>query len=127
MGGVSTRPAISTLGELRAAGYTSRTLREELRPWGVNVTCLAPGAVATDLYDRSGGAARTAARFGVLKDPERVAAAALRGMFRRKAMVLPGMGARLMAAGSAATPGWLIRFARTHTGLLPLPDDRADG
>lgn len=31
MGGVSTRPAISTLGELRAAGCTSRTLREELR------------------------------------------------------------------------------------------------
>ncbi len=31
VGGVSTRPDIHTLGELRAAGYTSRTLREELR------------------------------------------------------------------------------------------------
>ncbi|WP_375546267.1 sigma 54-interacting transcriptional regulator [Dietzia sp. NCCP-2495] len=31
MGLVSTKPEIRTLGELRAAGYTSRTLREELR------------------------------------------------------------------------------------------------
>lgn len=31
MGGVSAKPAASTLGELRAAGYTSRPLREELR------------------------------------------------------------------------------------------------
>ena len=31
MGGVSDKPNVKTLGELRAAGYTSRTLREELR------------------------------------------------------------------------------------------------
>ena len=31
MGGVSDQPNVKTLGELRAAGYTSRTLREELR------------------------------------------------------------------------------------------------
>ena len=31
MGSVSNKPDIRTLGELRAAGYTSRTLREELR------------------------------------------------------------------------------------------------
>jgi short-subunit dehydrogenase len=96
-------------------------LREELLPWGVNVTCVAPGAVATDLYNRDTGAARLAARLGVLRDPATVAEAALRGMFRRRGLVLPGAGAKLMAVGSAATPRWLVRAARMHTSYLPRP------
>ncbi|NLE11509.1 MAG: SDR family NAD(P)-dependent oxidoreductase [Actinobacteria bacterium] len=99
------------------------SLREELRPWGVNVTCLAPGAVATDLYDRGNGAAKAAARFGLMKDPAEVAAAALDGMFRHKAVVLPGASAKLMAAGSALMPRCVVRFARMHTGFLPRPQD----
>ena len=95
--------------------------REELRPWGVNVTCLAPGAVATDLYDRGTRAVQVAARFRLLRDPEAVAGAALRGMFRRRGLVLPGPGAKLMAVGSALAPSWLVRLARTHTHYLPQP------
>jgi short-subunit dehydrogenase len=97
------------------------SLREELFPWGVNVTCVAPGAVATDLYDRNAAAARLAARRGILRDPAIVAEAALRGMFRRKGVVLPGAGAKLMAVGSAAAPRWLIRALRMHTSYLPRP------
>lgn len=98
-------------------------LREELRPWGVNVTCLAPGAVATGLYGRGTGAAAKAARLGLLKDPERVAAAAMRGMFGKRAVVLPGPSAKLMALGSALTPRWLIRLVRTRTKFLSRPED----
>jgi short-subunit dehydrogenase len=68
-------------------------LREELRPWGVNVTCLAPGAVATNLYGQTTGPAATAAGLGILKGPARVAATAVRGMFRKRAVVLPGPSA----------------------------------
>jgi uncharacterized protein len=98
-------------------------LREELRPWGVNVSCLAPGAVATGLYDRTAGAAGAAARLGILRDPAGVAKAGIRGMFRGKATVLPGASARLMAVGAAITPRWLIRLVRGHTRFLPGPGD----
>jgi short-subunit dehydrogenase len=101
----------------------SAGLREELRPWGVNVTCLAPGAVATDLYDRGTHAAGVAARLGLLRDPAAVAETALRGMFRGKGLVLPGPSAKLMAAGSALVPRPLIRLARMHTSYLPRPRD----
>jgi len=97
------------------------SLREELRPWGVNVTCLAPGAVATNLYGRETGPAAAASRLGVLKDPADVARAAVEGMLRHKALVLPGASAKLMAWGAAMTPRWLIRLARARTGFLPRP------
>jgi hypothetical protein len=96
-------------------------LREEMRPWGVNVTCLAPGAVATGLYGRSTGAAARAAAMGLMTDPAKVAKAGLRGMFRGKALVLPGAEARLMAAGMAITPRWLIHLLRMRTSYLSRP------
>ena len=96
-------------------------LREEFGPWGVNVTCLAPGAVATGLYGQSDGAAAKAARMGLLGDPARVARAGLRGMFRGKALVLPGMGAKLMALGAALTPRWLVHLVRVRTDFLSRP------
>jgi short-subunit dehydrogenase len=97
------------------------SLRDELRPWGVNVTCLAPGAVATDLYDTSTGAARTAARLGLLKDPSSVARAAVKGMLNRRGLVLPGAGAKAMAVGMALIPRPLIGLARRHTSYLSRP------
>ena len=98
-------------------------LREEMRPWGVNVTCLAPGAVATGLYGRSTGAAARAAAMGLMTDPAKVAKAGLRGMFRGKGVVLPGIGAKLMAVAAAITPRWLIHVARMRTSLLSRPQD----
>jgi short-subunit dehydrogenase len=97
-------------------------LRDELRPWGVNVTCLAPGAVSTDLYDRTSHAAQVAARFGLLREPQGVARAAVTGMLRRRALVLPGVGAKSMAVGLALVPRWLIRAVRLHTEYLPKPE-----
>jgi short-subunit dehydrogenase len=96
-------------------------LREELRPWGVNVTCVAPGAVATGLYGCSNSAALKAAKLGLLKDPASVARASVRGMLQGKALVLPGLGAKAMAAGAALTPRWLVHLLRTRTRLLSRP------
>jgi short-subunit dehydrogenase len=101
----------------------SAALREELRPWGVGVTCLAPGAVATDLHGRGSRAAAKAAKMGLLKDPAPVARAAVRGMLREKALVLPGLGAKTMALAAALTPRWLVRLVRMHTDYLPKPTD----
>jgi short-subunit dehydrogenase len=98
-------------------------LREELRPWGVKVTCLAPGAVATDLYARNSGAAAKAVRMRLLSNPASVAKTGVRGMLRGKALVLPGLGAKTMAVAAALTPRWLVRLVRMHTAYLPRPTD----
>ncbi len=97
------------------------SLRDELHPWGVNVTCVAPGAVATDLYDMSTKAAQMAARLGFVKDPKSVAEATVKGMLRRKAVVLPGFSAKAMAVGMALLPRWSISLARRHTKYLSRP------
>jgi short-subunit dehydrogenase len=101
------------------------SIREELGPWGVNVTCLAPGAVATGLYGHGGGAAAKAAKLGLLGDPAAVARAGVKGMLRGKALVLPGMGAKLMAVGAALTPRWLVHLVRVRTDFLSRPSAKA--
>jgi short-subunit dehydrogenase len=100
------------------------SIREELKPWGVNVTCVAPGAVATGLYGQTSGAAAKAARLGLLGDPAFVARAGLRAMFRGKALVLPGVGAKLMALGAALTPQWLVHLVRVRTDFLSRPPEK---
>ncbi|MBN1629237.1 MAG: SDR family NAD(P)-dependent oxidoreductase, partial [Thermoleophilia bacterium] len=60
-------------------GFAS-ALREELREHGVSVTCVAPGAVATSLYDGTGIPVPLAVKYGIMKDPAGVAKAAVRGL-----------------------------------------------
>lgn len=98
-------------------------LREEMRVWGVNVTCLAPGAVATNLYDRTNVPVETAVRYRVMMDPAPVARIGVKGMLNKKALVVPGFSAKLMALGMASIPRWVIHLVRTRTPLLPRPYD----
>jgi short-subunit dehydrogenase len=95
-------------------------LRAELTVWGVNVTCLSPGAVATNLYD-SRVPVGLAKRLGVMVEPSFVARKALVALFARRANVVPGIGAKLMAWGMSVCPGWLIGLIRRHSGFLPMP------
>jgi len=115
-------PGITLYGSTkRYLRSLAAALRAEIGPWGVNVTCLAPGAVSTGLYGDSEGAAARGAKLGLFSQPSSVARKALRGMFRGKALVLPGAGAKLVAAVAALTPRWVIRMVRSHTRLLPRP------
>jgi short-subunit dehydrogenase len=98
-------------------------LREELRDCGVNVTCLAPGAVATGLYDGTHVPMETAVKYGVMKDPAGVARAAVEGMLAGEALVVPGLSAKAMAVAMRLTPRWMMRLVRKHT---PLPDALSD-
>ena len=97
------------------------SLRDELQPWGVNVTCLAPGAVSTGLYDKSAKAAQVATRLGFVLEPRSVAQAAVKGMLKRKALVLPGFSSKAMAVGMALLPRWAVSMARRHTRHLSRP------
>lgn len=105
------------------------SLRDELRVWGVSVTCLAPGAVATGLYAQTGVPVRTAVRYRVMAKPARIAEAGVRGMFRGRAVVIPGVSAKIMTVFMTLLPHWLIRVIRGRTSLLPRPGagDRGGG
>lgn len=95
-------------------------LRHELQPWGVTVTCLAPGAVATGLYE-SRVDVNLAKKTGVMVEAAFVADKALAGLFKGRALVVPGVAAKLMGLLMRLAPGWVLGLLRRHTGLLPMP------
>jgi len=97
----------------------SRSLRSELKVYGVNVTCLAPGATATGLYDPDVVPVERARRLGVMMDAETVAEAGLRAMFEGRAEHVPGRMARAMASMSGWTPQWAIDLIRRRAPWLP--------
>lgn len=97
----------------------ARSLRSELGVYGVSVTCLAPGATATGLYDPSVVPVERAKKFGVMKDAAAVADAGLRAMFAGRAECVPGVFSRVMAESSAWTPQWVIDLLRRRAPWLP--------
>ena len=68
----------------------SRGLRWELKGSGISVSCLSPGATSTGFIDRAGLEAlkERAEKFSM--KPEAVAKIAIRGLFKRKAEIIPG-------------------------------------
>ncbi len=96
----------------------AQALRSELAMYGVKVTCLAPGATATGLYDGSGVPVIVARRLGVMMDAEAVATAGLRAMFRGEAECVPGVLARVMTVAAASTPQPVVDWLRRRAPWL---------
>lgn len=97
----------------------ARALRSELAPYGVNVTCLMPGATATGLYDIGPEWLARARWLGVMMDAEAVARSGLAAMFRGRAEHTPGCLSRLMVALAVVTPQRLIDLLRSRGPWLP--------
>lgn len=93
----------------------ARAVRSELAVHGVSVTCLAPGATATGLYDPEVVPVARARRLGVMMDAEVVAEAGVRALLRGDAECVPGLVTRMMTAAAVLTPqpmiDWLHRRA----------------
>src|SRR5690606_14811826 len=96
----------------------ARSLRCELGVHGVNVTCLAPGATATALYDPSVVPVARARRLGVMMDAEVLAAAGVRALFRGDALCVPGVMTRAMTAAAVLTPQPVIDWLRRRAPWL---------
>jgi short-subunit dehydrogenase len=88
----------------------SLALREELKPWGVNVTCVQPGYIRTAFDDNCRIASEKYKRFSYKNGmpPERVARIALRAEQRRRACVNAGWTNSLMALAAKLIPANLI-------------------
>jgi short-subunit dehydrogenase len=85
-------PTISFYGPTKSflRNY-SRALRTELKPIGINVTCLLPGAMDTGLLAVYNAKLAIAKRIRVVKHPEKVARAGIKALFRNRSECIPGM------------------------------------
>jgi uncharacterized protein len=109
----------SSKGYLRSF---ATSLREEMRPWGVTVTCVMPGAVATNLYSHTTVQVQTAQKFKVMMEPEVVARKAVKAMLNGRANLIPGVMSKITNAAMVYTPRTVIRLVQDHTRFLPGPE-----
>lgn len=93
----------ATKSYLKAFG---RAMVHELRPYGVGMTTVCPGAVCTTLYGLREDLMRFAVRIGVIKTPQWLVRRVLRAAEHRRAMVKAGLLDRMMPL--------LIRLAPSH-------------
>ncbi|MBK9258467.1 MAG: SDR family NAD(P)-dependent oxidoreductase [Polyangiaceae bacterium] len=112
-------PGISYYGSSKKylRGFAS-ALRSELGVHGVNVTCLAPGATATALYDPNVVPVDLAKKLGVMMDPDAVAESGLAAMFAGQAEHIPGLFSQAMTLTAMLTPQWAIDALRRHAPWL---------
>lgn len=92
-------------------GFT-RSLRTEMKYYGVKVTALCPGATATNLYDPNVIDVKKGMRYGIMMTAAEVAHAGIRGLFANRAIVIPGFLTKVMTLGSILTPHWAIYLVR---------------
>ncbi len=104
-------PFLSVYGATKAfLLHWSLSLREELRGAGVDVLAACPGPVRTNFF-RSAGFTR---RLGNVKgrDPEQVAAAVFRSLFKGRAVMTCGLRDWFLAAFAARLPrAWSSRLS----------------
>jgi len=71
-------------------------IREELKGTGISLTVLSPGVTRTEFHAVAGHESNPWKR-ATMMEPEPVVRAALKGLFRGKAEVVPGLSNKLMA------------------------------
>lgn len=100
--------------------FFSRALRSEMTDYNVSVTCVCPGAMATNLFDRTVIDYKKAMRYGLMMNADTVAKIAIRAMFSRKAVVIPGLINKIITFLVRITPQWVIIYIRRNTRILPV-------
>ena len=86
----------------------SKSLFFEMHPYGVGVTVVCPGAIATPLYKLSPKMLRLGVKVGLIGTPEWLVRRALRGMFRKRRVVKPGAMNYYLPPLIAALPKRLV-------------------
>jgi hypothetical protein len=97
------------------------SLRTEMIDYNVNVTCVCPGAVSTDLYDLSAAGHKKALKMGIMMRPEKLARKIVRAMNRHTSILIPGFINRVFLPFLFIIPHGLITLVRRYSKLLP-PD-----
>ncbi len=98
----------------------SLSLWHELRRHGIRVTCLCPGPIETEFFDRGNFGPQKAAFLRTAMSAEAVAEAGIRALARGRAVCIPGLLNKIGAIGARIGPlrlatrvsGWLLRPVR---------------
>ena len=102
-------PGIQSYNATKAFIYNfSKSLWYELRPKGVSITVMTPGAVDTALFGLAPHLRRLAVALTVSIPPEKLVKRALRKMFRGKKADMPGVINWLATPLLKHTPDWLV-------------------
>ena len=110
-------PGIQTYNATKAFIYNfSKSIWYELRPQGVNITVMAPGAVDTALFGLAPNLRKLAVALTVSIPPERLVKIALRKMFRGQKSSTPGFINWLATPLLKHTPDWLVFLAIKYVG-----------
>lgn len=110
-------PGIQTYNSTKAFIYNfSKSLWYELKPQGVNITVMAPGAVDTALFGLAPRLRKLAVNLTVSIPPEKLVKIALRKMFRGKKASTPGFINWLATPLLKHTPDWLLFLAIKYVG-----------
>lgn len=102
-------PFMSTYAATKAYILSfSEGLHEELKPYGVTVTCLCPGIVLTGFQQSAKMDREKIPKLGVLPT-DKVVAAGLKGAARGKPVVIPGAMNKAAAQMTRISPRFLVR------------------
>ena len=106
-------PGIQTYNATKAFIYNfSKSVWYELKPKGVYVTVMAPGAVDTALFGLAPNLRKLAVALTVSIRPEKLVQKALRKLFRGKKASTPGFINWLSTPMLKHTPDWALFFAQ---------------
>lgn len=86
----------------------SKSMYFEMRPYGVGLTVVCPGAIATPLYKLKPSLLKTGVKIGLIGTPEWLVRRALRGLFRKRRVVKPGAMNYYLPPLIAILPNWLV-------------------
>lgn len=103
--GITTYSA--TKAYLRSFG---KSLSYEMRPYGVGMTTVCPGAIATPLYGLKPSLMNFGVKIGVIGTPEWLVGRALKGMFRKRRIVSPGFMNVYLPPLIAILPNGLVDY-----------------
>lgn len=110
-------PTISFYGPTKTfLRHFTRALRTELRPLGIHVTCLMPGAMDTGLLNGYQIDRRKAIRWRVVMSPDKVARSGIRALFKNRPEHIPGFLNKLVVRFLPLIPHSVITliYRRSH-------------
>jgi short-subunit dehydrogenase len=102
-------PTISFYGPTKTfLRQFTRALRTELKPLGIFVTCLIPGAMDTSLLNEYKVDRRKAIRWRIVGHPGRVARSGVRALFKNRPECIPGFLNKLVVRFLPLIPHFVI-------------------